>query len=158
MSIDQPKSLMLVFDTSEYTGNFEREFCAYVTGQYGDCNVGRAQALLCAENATDKYVTWFEDHIGLEGDDEGCFRPVTIYTTEKHPGYRSIAILLREQLPEEFLSITLARAADFAAKYCVVDQPMPFAIFDVYYVNPTYSYTTERIELPKELNNVNTKV
>lgn len=31
---------ILVADTNQYAGNFERELCAYITGQYGECSVG----------------------------------------------------------------------------------------------------------------------
>jgi len=33
-----------IIDTNEYAGNFEREMCAYCTGQIGDCGVGEEEA------------------------------------------------------------------------------------------------------------------
>ena len=32
----EPDHFLLVIDTNSYAGNFERQLCAYVTGQIGD--------------------------------------------------------------------------------------------------------------------------
>lgn len=34
------KKYSFIIDTNSYAGNFEREMCAYLTGQVGDCGVG----------------------------------------------------------------------------------------------------------------------
>ena len=36
----QNEKYLFVIDTDSYSGNFEREMCAYCTGQIGDCEVG----------------------------------------------------------------------------------------------------------------------
>lgn len=33
-----------IIDTDSYSGNFEREMCAYITGHIGDCLVGFEEA------------------------------------------------------------------------------------------------------------------
>lgn len=65
---------LFVIDTDQYSGNFERPMCAYLTGRVGECGVG------------DEYKDLFEQECNVaffnvtEGPDEhGCFRPATIY-------------------------------------------------------------------------------
>lgn len=76
-----PKSKMLIIDTEQYAGNFEREMCAYITGQVGDCEVGSE---IAEENSDQiKYLDWWEEHIVNERDDSdyGCYRPASIWDT-----------------------------------------------------------------------------
>lgn len=72
---------LFVIDTNSYAGNFERQMTAYLTGQIGDCGVGK------------EYVRYFETEVGHpdshfgnieQRSDEGCYRPCEIYPT---PGY-----------------------------------------------------------------------
>lgn len=67
-------------NTERYAGNFERELCAYVTGQYGECGVGD----LIAQGAQKsiKNLVWFEHHLQWEPDEFDCRRPVIIQPTE----------------------------------------------------------------------------
>lgn len=84
MSSSNPTSNVLVIDTEQYSGNFEREMCAYITGQFGDCGVGREFAEQYSSEI--KHLSWWEDHICAEEDDEGygCYRPAAIWAT---PGW-----------------------------------------------------------------------
>lgn len=77
MSVDKPKSKMIVIHTEQYAGNFEREMCAYITGQIGQCGIGKQYSL---QNMT-PYFQWWSNNIVQEADDNGCYRPVTIYPT-----------------------------------------------------------------------------
>lgn len=69
-----------VIDTDQYSGNFEREMTAYLTGCVGECGVG------------DEYAELFEkenvDHIDFSNvaflNDDGCSRPCNIEIT---PGW-----------------------------------------------------------------------
>lgn len=70
---------LFVVDTEQYSGNFERPMCAYMTGKIGDCCVG------------DDITKVFEEEVGEENfdivsvaDEHGSFRPVTIWPT---PGW-----------------------------------------------------------------------
>jgi hypothetical protein len=71
---------IFVIDTEDYSGNFERELCAYITGHIGECGVG------------DEMAEHFEKEVGeplknvVEEPDEdnGCLRPTVIYPT---PGW-----------------------------------------------------------------------
>ena len=40
MSTTPKNGYGLVVKTNSYAGDFEREYCAYVTGQVGECEVG----------------------------------------------------------------------------------------------------------------------
>lgn len=84
MSSSNPTSNVLVIDTEQYSGNFEREMCAYVTGQFGDCGVG--SELVDAYSSSIKHLSWWDEHTCAEDDDKGygCYRPASIWTT---PGW-----------------------------------------------------------------------
>ena len=74
-----------VIDTDHYAGNFEREMCAYMTGETGDCGVGHKEADLFQEEVREGKDEDYhpfgdrEDLIGSEPDEHGCRRPVKIY-------------------------------------------------------------------------------
>jgi hypothetical protein len=82
MAAKNPSSKAIVIDTTSYAGNFERELCAYVTGQYGDCGVGDD----IAETATPEiqHISWWTQHIVHEPDEHGTCRPASIWAT---PGW-----------------------------------------------------------------------
>jgi hypothetical protein len=82
VAVDTPTSKIIVIDTANYAGNFERELCAYVTGQYGECGVGDDLAQQVASEI--RHIGWWNDHIAHEADDRGCHRPASIWTT---PGW-----------------------------------------------------------------------
>ena len=70
------KQIGFVIDTNEYSGNFERELCAYITGHVGECEVG--------EEYADMYLSEFGTAlVGVQykSDEYNCLRPVEIYPT-----------------------------------------------------------------------------
>jgi hypothetical protein len=70
---------VVVVHTDSYTGNFEREFCAYVTGVVGDCGKGQNLANEYREDeGKDYYDFW--DSLDQVPDDNGCCRPVSLDT------------------------------------------------------------------------------
>lgn len=69
---------LMVVHTDSYTGNFEREFCAYVTGVIGECCKGQALANEYREDEGEDYYD-FWDSLDQPADDSGCQRPVSIY-------------------------------------------------------------------------------
>jgi hypothetical protein len=87
--IKQNKSkYVLVIDTEQYAGNFERELCAYCTGQIGECEVGDDEAKVFHEEVpADPFVDKHGDSV-LEQrpDDSGspCLRPCAAWPT---PGW-----------------------------------------------------------------------
>lgn len=77
MSTTANEGFELVIKTNSYTGNFEREMCAYLTGQYGECEVGK-EFINLLPNKPD-----FESIINQVADDHGCYRPVSLH--EQNP-------------------------------------------------------------------------
>jgi hypothetical protein len=73
---------VIVIDTEQYAGNFEREMCAFITGQYGECEVGKE----IAESASEciGHLGWWEENIADETDDRDVRRPASIWPT---PGW-----------------------------------------------------------------------
>lgn len=79
------KHTLLVFDTDTYAGNFERECCAWVTGQWGECDVGKELAQVALQGMSEALQEWAEEGgVTAESDDHGNFRPATIWPT---PGF-----------------------------------------------------------------------
>jgi hypothetical protein len=115
MSNYQPFNKVIIFDTDSYAGNFEREMCAYVTGQYGECEVGRelAEAVL----PTLSHADWYEKHVVSEPDEHGCWRPTSIWPNAVEPthSYESVAIFVDEFPPLEVWNEMLARARAFCS-------------------------------------------
>ena len=60
---------MLIIDTEQYSGNFEREMCAHITGQVGECNVGYDVAEEYSEKI--EHVDWWKERIVSESDPSG---------------------------------------------------------------------------------------
>lgn len=72
----------VIVDTTHYAGNFERELCAWLTGQVGECGVGAE----IAEEAAGalRHAGWWRDHVVQMADDHEVFRPVSLAAT---PGF-----------------------------------------------------------------------
>ena len=79
----KPDHFLFVIDTDSYTGNFERELCAYVTGQIGECEVGKEQAQIAQREIPD-VVAQLEDLIDQVPDEHGCHRPVSIFPNPRY--------------------------------------------------------------------------
>jgi len=88
MAAENVTSVVVAIDTNEYSGNFERPMCAFITGQVGDCGVGDElieNALEeLAQDTFNNTLEWIEEHIVSESDDHGCHRPASIWPT---PGW-----------------------------------------------------------------------
>lgn len=69
--------MKIVVDTNKYSGNFEREMCAFATAQVGECGIGVYQI-----DEGHPYASWWETHI--KQVENGCWRPVAISPT---PGF-----------------------------------------------------------------------
>lgn len=66
-----------IIDTDSYSGNFEREICAYITGHLRECGIG-------SKMVEDDIKSKFEKYIEYVLDDRETNTPVDIYPT---PGY-----------------------------------------------------------------------
>jgi hypothetical protein len=120
---------ILCIDTDQYSGNFEREMCAYATGNVGECEVGRDQAeKYYTETGKDDSI----DEVIEQPDDHGCCRPCAIQPTPgwtnnghgkntrlkksekiKYPAYNSVGIFLAEIPNDEILDLILERCRKF---------------------------------------------
>jgi len=124
--------IKMIIDTENYAGNFEREMCAYITGQVGDCGVGEELAISYNKDIQNLY--WFNEHVYKKNDpDDGCSRPVNISVTpgwfnnghgvhirennipapNKYPAYLSIEINIDEMPTSEIIDEVIARAKRF---------------------------------------------
>ncbi len=69
-----------IIDTDSYSGSFERQMCAYLTGQVGVCEVGDEHVPGFKEQFPEEYKI-FETIIGSEADLNGHYRPCEVYPT-----------------------------------------------------------------------------
>lgn len=71
------KKVTVIIDTNKYAGNFEREMCAYLTGQIGDCGFGIEIAEV--ESNEIEHLQEWSKIIRQEQDEHNCYRPCAIY-------------------------------------------------------------------------------
>lgn len=91
MNLDLKFRFVFVIDTENYSGNFEREICGYLTARYdqedgGDTH-GSAESAIAESELPKKLWLYFEEHVIdclEEPDDLPIHTPVTIYPT---PGW-----------------------------------------------------------------------
>ncbi len=81
MRANMNKRYIFVVDCDRYSGNYERDMTAFMTGRYGECEVGDRSAVLFIEQTGIDPETF--DIINV-ADDSGCHRPCSIFPT---PGY-----------------------------------------------------------------------
>lgn len=108
-------TFLFVIDTDSYAGNFEREMCAYITGQIGECGVGkklaeRAKKELEADGSFEDF-----DHIVISAPDEhGCRRPTTIYPNPNWFDGRGGHYRRDDYDPEEVVATANKSVEDYA--------------------------------------------
>ena len=151
------ENIIVVIDTDAYAGNFEREMCAYITGQIGDCCVGDKKAALAAEELAEVTIfngeeqepilEYFEYSVEHEGDEHGCYRPVQIWD-DLDNGYKSLAIFFNEIPPDEVLAIMLERAKEFAATYRSYSgaEITPFQVYAIRVLEPKMTYVVNQVK------------
>lgn len=105
---------IVIIDTTAYAGNFERELCAYLTGQITECYVG--EEFLESKDSI-KNLEWWENNICPQEDTEGSefYRPCTIWQTGNSKEYNSVAIFVEEFPPQEVIEEAIQRAKDFCS-------------------------------------------
>lgn len=124
---------LVVIDTNQYSGNFERELTGYVTGVYGECEVGKKEAEIFEEEVEDEALAEeLGNIIESRRDDRGCYRPCAIATTpyrrnngagvhysvdsddaDGYHAYESVEIYFREEPTKEMLQLIIERAKAF---------------------------------------------
>lgn len=126
------EQIIFVIHTDAYSGNFERELCAYITGQVGDCGVGEDLASDFLDEVGDEQADLFSEIIGSKTDDRGCARPCEIYATPGRlndgvgnlydakegetgwPAYESVAIYFDEMPSQEQIDLMKERTHEYA--------------------------------------------
>jgi hypothetical protein len=133
---ESPDYYLFIIDTNKYAGNFEREMCAYITGQIGECEVGDEQAELAKKEIPEE-VAQLEELVESIPDEHGCARPVAIFPNPRYgnngyggqkllndknqeqfpfPAYNSIAIYFNSIPNSKLLDIMKKRAKEIGAK------------------------------------------
>lgn len=147
----KPNRHIFVIDTDNYAGNFEREMCAYVTGQVGDCEVGEEFAEE-AKKEIPGIVEKFGEIVEKIPDEHGCYRPAEIWPNSRYgndglgnqallddgnmekyayPAFNSVAIHFNEVPDAEMISMMKARSYDFAKRSKIKIEG--FRILSAYY-------------------------
>lgn len=131
---------IFIVDTQQFSGNFERQMCAHLTNQVGECEVGK-EYITDLEDLADEYPThdiprilaWIEDNIlQVSEHDNGCLRPCVIWPTEgrsnngmgkhynvkpstpyKHPAYESVGIFFGAHPPQDVINYMIERSKTF---------------------------------------------
>ena len=98
---------MFIIDTDHYSGNFEREMCAWTTGHIGDCGVG------------DKHLGKYPKIAGVlqqPDEDNGCMRPCAIYPTK---GYynNGMGFQYKDGQEEEALKVYKKSVREYFGKW-----------------------------------------
>lgn len=67
---------VFIIDTDSYSGNFERDMCAYITGRVGECTVGDDMADAFIADGHKPFANVID-----KPDSGGCWRPCAIWPT-----------------------------------------------------------------------------
>ena len=108
---------MIIIDTKQYSGNFEREMCAYITGQIGECGVGEEAADVAKQELSQELLDWFANYIRHYTDEIGCTRPTAIAITPGKSTYNSVDIVFDEWPDDDTMALIVDRAKKFCADY-----------------------------------------
>jgi hypothetical protein len=141
MSRTTTEQLIFVVHTDSYSGNFEREMTAFITGQIGDCGVGDNEADMFLEDLGEDMKEAFAAIIDQVPDEEHaeCCRPTVIWPTpdrynngsgghfdmkdfdpetswlgRPHPAYESVAIFFTAKPTAEMIELMKSRAQLYA--------------------------------------------
>lgn len=120
----------LVFNLDQYAGNYEREFCAFVIGATGECGVGEYLAAEYREDHPQGTKFWnLSDRCSHQPDDNGCYRPVSIYHDPEFDSemarYHSVIIFLSSVPEDDEFELILSRAKEFCAWQSYKGQKKP---------------------------------
>lgn len=128
MSVYNPDAKVIVIDTAQYAGNFEREMVAFITGQVGECGVGDGVAEEERENIAN--IAWFDGHAVQVADDNGCERPASIWPSpgrfnDGYGGHHDDTKAVRDTLPAQ---VAKARWPAYESVAFFVDELPPEAV------------------------------
>lgn len=104
------KEHRVLIKTDSYTGNFEREMCAHMTGAIGECGVGW-------EFVDTNIQVKFEEIIKNVTDASGCARPVEVSDQDSS----NFWIFFHENPSSDLLELMDQRAKTFCQKSLEID-------------------------------------
>ena len=140
MRHEEPDSYVVIVDTEQYAGNFERDMVAFITGQVGECEVGQEQATTARTELAASTLAWFDNNTMQLPDDHGCHRPANLAPTPgwyndgngnhkkmkgdstkkpKHNAYLSVEMQFYRPLSFEIQQVIADRAVRFCADHCM---------------------------------------
>lgn len=114
----------LIIDTNSYAGNFERNFCAFVTGEWGDSGVGAEVSKKYSDGIHN--LDWFKENIihieNPEYPGSESYSPVDIYLSEEpHINkYNSVQIYIEEVPDDLVIAEIIERSKYFVDNYHAV--------------------------------------
>jgi hypothetical protein len=132
---------VFIIDTNQYAGNFERDMCAYCTGQIGDCKVGEEESEKFEIKYGQEFINEMSEIIENRPDEHGCHRPTKIHPTpgylnngmgkeykekewkegmEKYPSYQSVAIFFYDKPKKDIIEMIKKRAKEFTKKQKII--------------------------------------
>jgi len=142
---------VFVVDTTEYSGNFEREMTAFCTGAMDEGEYARKDANRFCEEAPSAVREYMRRHTIMSWvEDHGWMTPATIWATpgywnnghgtefpdsewdgkqRKWPAYLSVGMLFDEAPTDEILDFLKGRARKFKKRnYLGTREPLPVDI------------------------------
>lgn len=126
--------VLLIIDTDQYAGNFEREITGFITGRHNETSHGEDEAAEFHQFCKDNDKVLLDKEIAFNGADvdyEGHYAVCTIYPTnglrningetvkvvephtEGYPIYNSVAIFFRNRPSDEALALMKQRAEEW---------------------------------------------
>ena len=133
----EPEHILFVVDTDSSAGNFEREMCAYMTGQIGDDDTCKEEAEEAKKEISKKVISRLEEIMENVPDEHGRARPVEIFPNQRYgnngngkhalltaenqdkfpwPAYNSVAIYFSKVPDAEIIAFLKSRATEFAKR------------------------------------------
>lgn len=133
----------VIVRTDSYAGNFERELCAHLTGQIGECEVGE-------EYVDSEVAEIFEDVVNQKPDDHACYRPVSLGGCNLTKDYNSqdVVIWFTETPDKEQIDLIKERAKTFSDIYVAKREwNKPVKILEIEAIKILTQITVKPIEL-----------
>lgn len=146
---------LFVIDTDSYSGNFNREMCAYLTSQWDQATHGGKQAAIAEKEIPKDVLAYFNEHMieCHEAVDDGhsdvcqIIYPTPGYWSTGHgreakgkppkgvrayPAYQSVAIFFDEEPPKNITNFMIKRAQKYCAERLnIIDEPEPIEFLGV---------------------------
>jgi hypothetical protein len=120
---------VVVIDTNQYSGNFEREMGMYITGQAlayigGGSAWYRELAEKELEPEADGFLPFEDRLMNFVGDDlEHCWPRYVYMVTDVNDEHNSVGLYFRERPPESVLKVVKERAEKFCNLVTPPEEP-----------------------------------